>query len=149
MLGGIMWEKYKRFTVRQGSSAQCSPGLIVFGLVVAVLAMCYVYRQVILDTLEVAGLVVATGLVGWAVVSFVRHQVRYQRQMQAERPIPALVSDPSADYQNEAAEVFGDMPHSFPSLGEVPTVREPAVDKPVPAGLDAEIDADLLELTGK
>lgn len=139
--------KYKEWCIRQGSQAQCSPGLIVLGIVAVVAAVCYVYRNLIINTLIDLGIVLGCLLGAIAICMALAHGISYQRRVRAEQPL--LVTDPSA--QPSEAEVDAVLGNAAPStLGtyedEFPRVRESAVDRPVPAGLDREIDADLANL---
>lgn len=56
-----MRERVRSWMVRSASSAQCSPALIAVAIIVAVAAVCYIYRQIIIDTLEIMGLVLVSG----------------------------------------------------------------------------------------
>jgi len=76
-------KRYREWTIRQGSTAQCSPALMVVGCIVVLAAVFYVYREVILTTLLDAVLA-AVGialLVGAGAV--VVNTLRWYRRQQA------------------------------------------------------------------
>jgi len=82
-------KRYREWTIRQGSTAQCSPALMVVGCIVVLAAVFYVYREVILTTLLDAVLA-AVGialLVGAGAV--VVNTLRWYRRQQAAAALDA------------------------------------------------------------
>ena len=75
-----IWRGYRDWVLKRASTAQCSPALMVLGLIVVACIVAYVYRELIIHTLIMAG--VAIGIVcGSAVivvltVNFLRWQHR-------------------------------------------------------------------------
>jgi cation transporter-like permease len=51
-----MIEKYKRWTIRQANTAQCSPALGVLVGIIVLGVMVYVYRRVVLETLLIGSI---------------------------------------------------------------------------------------------
>jgi hypothetical protein len=148
-------KSYAAWCRKQGASAQCSPGAIVLGLLAVVAIVCYVYRQVILDTLIMIGIGVGI-LCGCALaIAITINALKWRRVHAAELTARYELAAQEADYQNEPEDEHDpvlDAEIRYAHLDE-PTwsevIRDPA-DKPVPAGqaLD-ELDRDLLDLTGK
>src|SRR5215470_11702721 len=62
--------KYKAWCIRQGSNANCSPGLILLGVAAVLALVLYHYRHIILLTLEYIGIGVgvALGLTGLTII---------------------------------------------------------------------------------
>jgi hypothetical protein len=85
-----MIHRYAEWTRRQGRSAECSPALAAAGVFLACCVVAYVYREVILKTIEVmvvamVGVVMVVGFTALAV-----NAIRYYRRTArlAEEPIP-------------------------------------------------------------
>jgi len=72
---------------KQASQANCSPAMVTLGLVVASAVVVVVYRQVILTTLEIAGIAMAmvAGAAGLAAITI--HIVRWHRRQPASLPL--------------------------------------------------------------
>jgi hypothetical protein len=73
-----IWEGYRRWVLKRASSAQCSPALMFLGMLVVAGAVIYVYREVILHTLIIAGIAIGivcgTAVVVALTVNFLRYQ---------------------------------------------------------------------------
>ena len=80
--------RYADWTRRRGGTLQCSPALMVLAAIVVFGAVCYVYRQVIITTIETAlfaaGATVAFGAVVVVTVSTWRWYLKRQKAMAAE-----------------------------------------------------------------
>jgi hypothetical protein len=79
-----MWQKYSDWSIRQAKSAQCSPALVLLGVAVVLAAVAYVYRHLIIETLEWMGLGIVALLVTYigvrlAAIAFRSHKHRVQR----------------------------------------------------------------------
>lgn len=57
-----MLRRYNRWAVKQCTRAQCSPLLLIPLLILALAVLVYVYREAILQTLEVIALVLVTAI---------------------------------------------------------------------------------------
>jgi hypothetical protein len=86
-----MIERYRRWCLKQASTAQCSPVFGVLGILVCVGAICYVYREVILKTIETA-LIAAIGVAAVVAVGAITlNTLRWYRKNRAV----ALASAPA------------------------------------------------------
>lgn len=147
-------KSYADWCRKRGSSAQCSPGAIVLGLIVVVAIVCYVYRQVILDTLIMIGIGVGILCGVTLAIAITINALKWRRVHAAELQERLERAHLEADYEIEEdpvldAEVKYDPVTSMTEKTDwSKVVREPAVTKPVPAALSDELDADLLNLTG-
>jgi hypothetical protein len=107
-----MMNRYCNWTRRQVSSAQCSPA---FGFVVIALGLAvtiYMYRRIILDTLEVAGLAtlglgLATGLI-FAIVKAFSWQTH-----RAPASVPGAVIYPATTVASSTGFSTVESPTSF------------------------------------
>lgn len=93
-----MIRRYAQWTRRQASSAQCSPALVLLGCIAAFAVVVYVYRQVILTTIEdavlaAAGVAVFTGTI-LVTISTLRWYRKRQRAVTAEIVSSKLESIP-------------------------------------------------------
>lgn len=146
-----MMNRYAAWCRKQGSSAQCSPGAIVLGLIAVVAIVCYVYRQVILDTLIMVGIGVGILCGSALAIAITANALKWRRVHAAELAARYELAAQEADYEQDehdpvlAAEVrYAHLDE--PDWKEV--IADPS-DKPVPAGLSDELDQDLLNLTSK
>jgi hypothetical protein len=62
-----IWRGYRDWVLKRAGTAQCSPALMVLGLIVVACIIAYVYRQMIINTLIMAGIVIGS-VCGAAVV---------------------------------------------------------------------------------
>lgn len=81
------WKCYERWVLRRARTAQCSPALAVLGMVVVAGAVIYVYRDLILKTIELAALTAGTVLLLTATTVLVVSTVRWYRKRPAS-PAP-------------------------------------------------------------
>jgi hypothetical protein len=58
-----IWNVYARWTIRQGSTVQCSPAFGVLAMVVAVVIVGYIYRELIIHVIEFAAITAAVVVV--------------------------------------------------------------------------------------
>lgn len=88
----------KRITalmLRSASTTNCSPGALLIGCIVVMGFVIYVYRKIVIETLEIMGLVAATALVAgvtWGIYRQVQKQ-RAKRAVSAPVPVPSLGMD--------------------------------------------------------
>jgi hypothetical protein len=123
-------QRYRDFCIRQCSTAACSPGLIVIGMLVAIAIICYMYRQVILQTLEVVGVgMIVIGALG-AGAAVARLALRGRRR---PRDLPAAVTLSKAKAEFTAAD-----------LRAFPTAEQAIRSAPIPR---SDIGADPAAIT--
>lgn len=105
-----IWNRYAEWCRKRGGTAQCSPALVVLGMIVVACLVGYVYREVIIHTLIMAGIVVGiacgTGLViTLAVNGFRWHHRRAVASIGkaiADNPIPVIETEPIDQEQADA-----------------------------------------------
>lgn len=75
-----MLKRYKAWTLRQVSGAQCHPGVIILGLVLVLGIVCYIYRHIIEETLLAVAALVGVSAVLAAVAVVARSYVAWRRR---------------------------------------------------------------------
>jgi hypothetical protein len=88
-----MKERYRGWVLRRARTAQCSPALVVLGMLVALGIVIYIYRELILRTIEIALLaaftvaaVTAAIAVTLNTIKWYRRRTAMDRQAQARTP---------------------------------------------------------------
>lgn len=76
-------KRYAEWTRRQGSSAQCSPALMIVGCLLVLAGVFYVYREVILTTLLDAMLAAISLAVLVGALALIVSTLRWYRRQQA------------------------------------------------------------------
>jgi hypothetical protein len=91
-----VWRGYRGWVLKRAKTAQCSPALMVLGMIVVACIVAYVYREIIIHTLIMAG--IAVGIVcGTAViVAFTVNFLRWSRRQQVKR-VDALIAASQPD----------------------------------------------------
>jgi hypothetical protein len=80
----------KKWMLRQSTQMNCSPALGVLAIIVVMAITCYVYRQVILTTIETAVLAAVGVAVFTGVIAVTISTLRWYRKRQK-----AMAADPS------------------------------------------------------
>lgn len=86
-----MIHRYAQWTRRRASTAQCSPALGVLGLIVAFAVVVYIYRQVILTTIEDAVLAAFGVSVFVAITAVTISTARWYRRQSRARAATATI----------------------------------------------------------
>jgi hypothetical protein len=118
----------KRWVLRRAGSAQCSPALVVAGMVLVAAVVAYVYRQEILNTLMIMACATAGLAVTAIVVVFTLRVLR--SEFATKRPEPA----PAQDTEPEPEEAV---------TGPIPVTQKSWPD-PDPNAKSIEADAEML-----
>lgn len=80
------WTKrYANWTIKQGSTAQCSPALAAAGLVVCAGIVIYVYRQVIMTTIITAVIAAVSVCVFTGAIALTISTLRWYRRQAARQ----------------------------------------------------------------
>lgn len=89
-----MIHRYAEWTRRQGRSAQCSPALALAGMIIGACIIGYVYREVVLKTVEVTAIFMAGVAASSIAIAFTVNAIRYHR---ARRRIVRVEAEPVPD----------------------------------------------------
>lgn len=99
---------WKGHMYRSFTTTQCNPLLFVAAFVVALGVLTYIYRQVILETLEVIAIVACGALVLAGVGGVVMGGIRYHRRHAAFGPVAAGIVP---QHREEDAEPIAQSPY--------------------------------------
>jgi hypothetical protein len=98
---------YAAWCRKRGATAQCNPVFMVIGVIVAAVIACYIYRQVIIDTLLFGLLVIGTAAATGAAVALAVSTVRWYRERarveRARLAVPVTAEPETATLADEEA----------------------------------------------
>jgi len=96
-----MLHRYAEWTRRRANTTQCSPALAAGGVLIAFAIVCYVYREVILKTVEVMVVAITGAVIVAGAVALIVSSLRYYR---AHAAILRAESEPVPDTWTRYAE---------------------------------------------
>lgn len=134
-----MLKRYKAWTLRQVSDAQCHPGVIILGLVLVLGIVCYVYRHIIEETLLAAAAALGAAVIMAVVAIVARSYVAWRRRSALAFSIRARqIAD--QEMAKQAAAIDAEQPHpvrdAFRMAAEADLLGQDDVD--VRFGADGE-----------
>jgi hypothetical protein len=86
-----MKERYRGWVLRRARTAQCSPALVVLGMLVALGVVIYIYRELILRTIEIALLAAFTVAAVTAAIAVTLNTIKwYRRRTAMDRQVQVI-----------------------------------------------------------
>lgn len=101
-----IWKGYAAWCRKRGATAQCSPALVFLACLIGAAAVIYVYREVILQTLIAAGIVIGIVCGVSILVAFTVNFLRWSKRQQVKRVDAYIAANPlTADGEPVTAPV--------------------------------------------